>query len=1364
VENLCQHVITQVPLWAWSNRQLVQTPRLLGNGADFDLTALIRDTPRPRRTVTEDVAYPDWLLKGWGRLEVARKQANYGLVPLPFRRLESLLFRVEQYWENGGSSDQLDQFLQIRLQSYNQVLANSQRVLDTVTPKSLALEAARGRVPDPAVVSGLNDLFTKLETQSQGLTADKVIALQAQLVAAFIEKNKKTAYFDVAWACENYAVEVTEPTPDVILLLNQILRTYEPQPRYVETNFITQLALLARQTKPADWPLGTVRLALEVVARGEKALSQPRAFPWIQPLLEGAAQSRFRGLELLLAHGYASSDEAFNLLAQAEFQFETILAYEEIILAALHARETALVFLPAYLPYLDESDTLDSDWSNTVAATIALDLALRNNATSSNQASTLPVRVGLLQELTPPLVQLLSLLQAPIQSTELSNLLARSRRETASPSVIREMDALLAMPYLEAKERASLWQARRDLALRLQKQSAQLANGGNPSSLALSVDNTTRADRQRAERARGVRRGRLSIQLLKLAGLLPGDVNRLETLLAEATDPRGGHATLANLAEALRNAWGVLLPAQLHKETNLDNKVLILSQFPPLDLVANSQILNPFTGPDDANLASNPSVAIQQRESKSLLAWLSHLYRYEARDPALAPFYGPAGLLYSAGLEDALTTRTYASITHQFPSSAGLTPKTPTTTCEVSVRMEVSSKTVAPTNFRFRVYTPDSDWLKITAQIPEALGGVPQPYTLSLDEGGRSPGRVIPLRITYHPEAVQLGIPPPKGLLVEVIVEGRAFFHLVPLNLAPVVQEPELLLSANPAEATPALGEVRLRPTGQTQSFYLYARNSTDQVRTVLVELLGLEQAAPVKMILQPKSTQRITLPPIAPAVTTPMAGGSGTPVPVSLPTLELPQLTGSLRVQMVDGANPTKVLDSVEYPVDVALPREYVGINSVTYLPSSASADGINRLEVQLKALKKLGPPPCLAELVLPRKLLPGFLRSQGGTFRGEVPPDQTPLSLFATGLVFAEGSTGQGFVYVNVDRYQRAFLFRTTFPPQGSAVTPQEDYQPSIRMQADRFAVPSAQYPVRLEVDNSPGDASVEVSLGQRQGTNWIAEVTRKFPSPRQKRIGFGIGLDGGIQMDAIIRDWTAQLDTREIVGPRILRARLLDSLNNEIRVVEQNVVLGSSAPGDVQFVNPPTQAQRGTAITLQALGFDSGTGISQVNFFLGKPVEGKLPPNATAIPGQLVPGSTNIYSASVILPYNGLGPTDISVQFTNGAGLSKFATTTVNALEKLPPVLGRITGTVFEASRPQPGLQVVLQDEKGSDIKDPMATSPKFEVKTDENGVYVIENVPPGTYKVFSSKQISGRKATVPVTVEAGKTATANLNLLL
>jgi hypothetical protein len=379
-------------------------------------------------------------------------------------------------------------------------------------------------------------------------------------------------------------------------------------------------------------------------------------------------------------------------------------------------------------------------------------------------------------------------------------------------------------------------------------------------------------------------------------------------------------------------------------------------------------------------------------------------------------------------------------------------------------------------------------------------------------------------------------------------------------------------------------------------------------------------------------------------------------------------------------------------------------------------------------------------------------------------VPPDQTPLSLFATGLVFAEGSTGQGFVYVNVDRYQRAFLFRTTFPPQGSAVTPQEDYQPSIRMQADRFAVPSAQYPVRLEVDNSPGDASVEVSLGQRQGTNWIAEVTRKFPSPRQKRIGFGIGLDGGIQMDAIIRDWTAQLDTREIVGPRILRARLLDSLNNEIRVVEQNVVLGSSAPGDVQFVNPPTQAQRGTAITLQALGFDSGTGISQVNFFLGKPVEGKLPPNATAIPGQLVPGSTNIYSASVILPYNGLGPTDISVQFTNGAGLSKFATTTVNALEKLPPVLGRITGTVFEASRPQPGLQVVLQDEKGSDIKDPMATSPKFEVKTDENGVYVIENVPPGTYKVFSSKQISGRKATVPVTVEAGKTATANLNLLL
>jgi hypothetical protein len=58
---------------------------------------------------------------------------------------------------------------------------------------------------------------------------------------------------------------------------------------------------------------------------------------------------------------------------------------------------------------------------------------------------------------------------------------------------------------------------------------------------------------------------------------------------------------------------------------------------------------------------------------------------------------------------------------------------------------------------------------------------------------------------------------------------------------------------------------------------------------------------------------------------------------------------------------------------------------------------------------------------------------------------------------------------------------------------------------------------------------------------------------------------------------------------------------------------------------------------------------------------------------------------------------------------------------------------------------------------------ATTPKFQVTTGPDGTFVIPNVPPGTYKVFSNKQISGRKATVPATVEANKTASVTLNLL-
>ena len=60
----------------------------------------------------------------------------------------------------------------------------------------------------------------------------------------------------------------------------------------------------------------------------------------------------------------------------------------------------------------------------------------------------------------------------------------------------------------------------------------------------------------------------------------------------------------------------------------------------------------------------------------------------------------------------------------------------------------------------------------------------------------------------------------------------------------------------------------------------------------------------------------------------------------------------------------------------------------------------------------------------------------------------------------------------------------------------------------------------------------------------------------------------------------------------------------------------------------------------------------------FFLGKPVNGKVPPAAAATPATAVAGSRGLWSARVPVPADRLGPTDLSVQVVNNAQPNKLA----------------------------------------------------------------------------------------------------------
>jgi hypothetical protein len=152
------------------------------------------------------------------------------------------------------------------------------------------------------------------------------------------------------------------------------------------------------------------------------------------------------------------------------------------------------------------------------------------------------------------------------------------------------------------------------------------------------------------------------------------------------------------------------------------------------------------------------------------------------------------------------------------------------------------------------------------------------------------------------------------------------------------------------------------------------------------------------------------------------------------------------------------------------------------------------------------------------------------------------------------------------------------------------------------------------------------------------------------------------------------------------------------------------------------------------------------------------GKLPPTTPTVAGTLVPGSTTTWTAQLALPADKKGPTDLGVQFINNVGLSTFATATVNLVDALPTLPGRIQGTVLESTRPQAGLEVSLRDPKA-----PKTSEDKAKATTGADGMFTFENLPPGAYTVSSSKAITKRKADVPVTVQAGQTAVVTVNLL-
>jgi hypothetical protein len=345
-----------------------------------------------------------------------------------------------------------------------------------------------------------------------------------------------------------------------------------------------------------------------------------------------------------------------------------------------------------------------------------------------------------------------------------------------------------------------------------------------------------------------------------------------------------------------------------------------------------------------------------------------------------------------------------------------------------------------------------------------------------------------------------------------------------------------------------------------------------------------------------------------------------------------------------------------------------------------------------------------------------------------------------------------------------------------------------------------PTPNYPVRLELDNFL-DAEAELAVlrpdpdakDPKMITGTPEGDSVKFRGDRREVLLFAVGPRGSLLFKPEVTDWTTDLDFREVYGTRYLQltklagkdepgtAKVRSSCpvidwdsdkaeeNKPADAVYRTIILDATPPVNIKFAElypaepPYFKLERGTLLPVKAKAEDPESRIASAVFFVGKPLPGgKILDNVETVAG-VFNDKTGNWEAEVKIPSDQKGVYDVSVRFTNGAGLSEIKTVRVQLVDSGSSKdggagagkLGQIEGMVVEGDRPQANVEVALRDEKNN---------LKASTKTDEAGKYVLKDIPAGAYKVVAAKSAAKTKGETPVSIEGGdKKVGVNIKLM-
>jgi len=592
---------------------------------------------------------------------------------------------------------------------------------------------------------------------------------------------------------------------------------------------------------------------------------------------------------------------------------------------------------------------------------------------------------------------------------------------------------------------------------------------------------------------------------------------------------------------------------------------------------------------------------------------------------------------------------------------------------------------------------------------------------------------------------------------------------------APDTAKPKLLfrydLEKPPLELEDG-GAIVLRPNVEQPVYFYVSNPGPESLQNVVVKLVKvladktdqtLATADPLP-VLKKDSPTRLKFGKAAPAI--------AKDKPIPWPELDGPPFRLEFRVEVGKTEAAT-----IGFALKIIEPRAFLTASKAEYNVDE------QRFSVWIEADKeKFFGPKAVVELVLSPEVIPGLVpKKTAGAYRQVIKKAGDKVQLMADKLLFKGSPPKHGRIYVTVDGYERAFIFNNSFTegaPQALSGGAR------ARIVAPRYAVPGDKCLVRLEVDDAP-TAGGFVDFGFDRAGDGRFDVD-KLAGFRQQHVFFAPeGPKGGMAFKTVVADWTRELDTAEVFGPRQLRVQLLEvnakggqgkqidlvdeqarpeeslpqfakasaspyaplSFDTDDKAVLATITLDGTPPESIAFVGWPKQLERGKRLTLKATGLDEESKISKVTFFLGEPVDGKMPPKVVQAPGkEVVPGK--VWEGELPFDTAKPGRFEVSVLFTNGAGLSAAETVVIELVDA--PKKGKKDGTtvkgkVFQGELTPPDVAVSLVDDKGV---------VKGVAKTNKTGEYAIEGVPPGTYRVVAFRSADSTTGQTAFTVPEGK----------